>query len=140
MMPSDQEMCPVCDYCKFVDQICTKCRLYINQDLTPTEKCITCGEQKLKASVCCFHDHDLIKHTKMLMSPNPCAEIVIDGSPFTIKQPSHSFIFYDPVLSSRVEILKISEDGFWVRGVKVEQGENEAKEVYETFKNLLGYK
>lgn len=37
-----------------------------------------------------------------------------------------------------VEMLKISEDGFWVRGVKVEQGPGEARAVYEAMKALLG--
>lgn len=37
-----------------------------------------------------------------------------------------------------VEMLKISKDGFWVRGVKVEQGPGEAEEVYNAFKNYLG--
>lgn len=32
------------------------------------------------------------------------------------------------------EMLKISPNGFWVRGVKVEQDEREAKAVYEGFK------
>ena len=36
--------------------------------------------------------------------------------------------------------LKMSTKGFWVNGVKVEQGENEAKEVYEAFKKLIGYR
>jgi len=35
------------------------------------------------------------------------------------------------------DLLKITADGFWIRGVKVEQGPNEAKEVYETFINYL---
>ena len=30
-------------------------------------------------------------------------------------------------------MLSISEDGFWVRGVKVEQGPMEAQEVYQAF-------
>ena len=32
------------------------------------------------------------------------------------------------------EMLKVSDKGFWVRGVKVEQGEGEAQAVYEGFK------
>ena len=35
------------------------------------------------------------------------------------------------------EILRISEDGFWVRGVKVPQGEYEAKAVYDAFLALV---
>jgi hypothetical protein len=32
------------------------------------------------------------------------------------------------------EMLRVSPDGFWVRGVKVEQDEQEAQKVYEGFK------
>lgn len=35
------------------------------------------------------------------------------------------------------EMLKISPRGFWVRGVKVEQDEQEAQAVYEGFKAWL---
>lgn len=131
-----QEKCPICNYCKLVDEICTKCRLYINQELTPTEECKVCGEQKLKASVCCFHDHQMISAIKELI--NPCKEIVQSYS-CAVTFPN-SFVFFDPGLAEKEEILKISKEGFWVRGVKVEQGENEAKEVYEAFMKLLGYK
>lgn len=44
------------------------------------------------------------------------------------------FIFW----SGGVAILKIGKDGFWVRGVKVEQGPGEAEEVYNAFKSYLG--
>jgi len=32
------------------------------------------------------------------------------------------------------EMLKVGPNGFWVRGVKIEQDEHEAKRVYEAFK------
>jgi hypothetical protein len=35
------------------------------------------------------------------------------------------------------EILKITNDGFFVRGERVPQDENEAKKVYEAFISLL---
>lgn len=35
------------------------------------------------------------------------------------------------------EMLKITEDGFYVRGVRVEQGANEAAEVYRAFREYL---
>lgn len=34
-------------------------------------------------------------------------------------------------------ILVINEDGFWVRGVKVEQDEKEAATVYRAFKQFM---
>lgn len=35
------------------------------------------------------------------------------------------------------EMLKVAVDGFYVRGVKVEQGPKEAEQVYEAFKQWL---
>lgn len=35
------------------------------------------------------------------------------------------------------EMLRIAEDGFYVRGVKVKQGKREAKAVYEAFKRWM---
>jgi hypothetical protein len=37
-------------------------------------------------------------------------------------------------MAGGAEMLKVSDKGFWVRGVKVEQDEQEAKKVYEAFK------
>ena len=37
------------------------------------------------------------------------------------------------------EMLRISEDGFYVNGVKVKQGKREAKAVYEAFKKWMTY-
>jgi hypothetical protein len=34
-------------------------------------------------------------------------------------------------------MLKVAPNGFWVRGVKVEQDEQEAKRVYEAFKGWM---
>ena len=39
--------------------------------------------------------------------------------------------------SGTTEMLKISEDGFYVRGVKLEQDDTEAKQVYNCFKEWL---
>lgn len=35
------------------------------------------------------------------------------------------------------EWIRISDEGFWVRGVKVEQGPKEAEQVYQAFKEFL---
>jgi len=35
------------------------------------------------------------------------------------------------------EMLKITPEGFWVRGVKVEQDDKEAEAVYNAFKKFL---
>lgn len=49
-------------------------------------------------------------------------------------------ITYKPeikMLLEEQEWIKISEQGFWVRGVKIEQGPKEAMQVYEAFKEFL---
>ena len=34
-------------------------------------------------------------------------------------------------------MLRVSAEGFWVRGVKIEQDDNEAQSVYNAFKALM---
>ena len=38
---------------------------------------------------------------------------------------------------ANTEMLRVSPEGFWVRGVKVEQDDGEAKKVYEAFKQWM---
>lgn len=40
---------------------------------------------------------------------------------------------------SNTEMLRVTEDGFYVRGVRVEVDEHEAKTVYEAFKSFLAW-
>jgi hypothetical protein len=42
-------------------------------------------------------------------------------------------------VASDEEILKITKDGFYVRGVKVTQDDREAETVYNAFKEFLTY-
>jgi hypothetical protein len=42
-------------------------------------------------------------------------------------------------VASDEEILKITKDGFYVRGVKVTQDDSEAETVYNAFKEFLTY-
>ena len=37
------------------------------------------------------------------------------------------------MLDNNEEIMSIRQDGFYVRGIKLEQDEDEAKKVYDTF-------
>jgi hypothetical protein len=39
--------------------------------------------------------------------------------------------------SGETEMLRIAEDGFYVRGVRLEQDDNEIKQVYNCFKEWL---
>jgi hypothetical protein len=49
--------------------------------------------------------------------------------------PENNIVFY----SGKAETLKITEDGFYVRGVKVPVDDNEAAAVYKAFKEFLVY-
>lgn len=47
--------------------------------------------------------------------------------------PERNITFY----GGQKELLKVTEDGFYVRGVKVEADEQEAAAVYKAFKSFL---
>ena len=49
--------------------------------------------------------------------------------------PANNIVFH----SSKAEILRVAEDGFYVRGVKVPVDEKEAAAVYKAFKEFLVY-
>ena len=49
--------------------------------------------------------------------------------------PANNIVFH----AGTAEILKVTEDGFYVRGVKVEADEKEAAAVYKAFKQFLVY-
>ena len=40
-------------------------------------------------------------------------------------------------MAGGAEMLRVGPDGFWVRGVRVEQGEGEAQAVYAAFKQWM---
>ena len=41
------------------------------------------------------------------------------------------------VKTGTVEMLRVSPEGFWVRGVKIEQGPDEALAVYNAIKQII---
>jgi hypothetical protein len=47
--------------------------------------------------------------------------------------PANNIVFH----AGQAEMLKVTEDGFYVRGVKVEADEKEAAAVYKAFKSFL---
>lgn len=57
------------------------------------------------------------------------------GSSYTFApaEPSNTIT----LLSGAEEMIKCSTEGFWVRGVKVEQDDREAEYVYNAFKQWL---
>ena len=60
---------------------------------------------------------------------------------FTQQYLSTNFEGKDPgnitLVAGTTEMLRVAEDGFYVRGVKVEADEQEAKKVYLAFKQFL---
>ena len=50
-------------------------------------------------------------------------------------QPANNIIFH----AGQTEMLKVTEDGFYVRGVKIDADEKEAAAVYKAFKEFLVY-
>jgi hypothetical protein len=42
-------------------------------------------------------------------------------------------------MANGAEMLRVTPDGFWVRGVRVEQGDKEAEAVYNAFKAWMSW-
>lgn len=65
--------------------------------------------------------------------------VIKDTHPTTVLSvsapPENNIVFH----SSKAEILRVAEDGFYVRGVKVPVDEKEAAAVYKAFKEFLVY-
>ena len=56
------------------------------------------------------------------------------NGPYTIRDPEQNGISLN---SGGEEMIRCTKEGFWVRGVKVEQDEREAESVYDAFKQWL---
>lgn len=61
--------------------------------------------------------------------PNPAPSPVLSIT----APPANNIIFH----SGKAEALRVAEDGFYVRGVKVPVDDNEAMAVYKAFKEFL---
>lgn len=68
----------------------------------------------------------------------------IDLGDSTIDIDYSDWIYPDPMAKDNItltgggeEMLRVAKDGFYVRGVRVEADEKEAKQVYEAFKQWL---
>lgn len=57
----------------------------------------------------------------------------MDEKFYGIDIPEKNIVFR----SDNTEMLRISPEGFWVRGVKVEQAPNEAEAVYRAIKQMI---
>ena len=69
---------------------------------------------------------------------------VLQSIGFSAQEVGPSYAFRDPEpfniifnAGDNQEMLKITKDGFYVRGVKVEQDEKEAAAVYKAFKRWM---
>ena len=62
--------------------------------------------------------------------------ITAPGGPYKIGNEQSNTI---TCMAGGSEMLKVSDKGFWVRGVKVEQDEQEAQKVYEGFKAWMAW-
>ena len=55
----------------------------------------------------------------------------------TDDQSHHNICFYVHIGDVQTEMIKVSPNGFWVRGKLVPQDTDEAEAVYKAFKRLL---
>jgi hypothetical protein len=58
------------------------------------------------------------------------------GPGYTFANPPTNTI---TCLAGGAEMLRVSPEGFWVRGVRVEQDDNEAQAVYNAFKAWMAW-
>ena len=62
--------------------------------------------------------------------------VTAPGGPYTLgTEPTNTIT----CMAGGAEMLRVSDKGFWVRGVKVEQDEGEAQKVYEGFKAWMAW-
>lgn len=65
---------------------------------------------------------------------NTLNEIVRSWATVSIKDPIPDNIV---LTSGDAEMIKITDEGFWVRGVRVTQDDKEAETIYNAFKEFL---
>jgi hypothetical protein len=72
-------------------------------------------------------------HTKISQTHPPICGMTGYDFPSMAHAPSSTIT----CLAGGDEMLRVSPEGFWVRGVKVDQDDNEAQAVYNAFKAWL---
>jgi hypothetical protein len=65
----------------------------------------------------------------IINEPNPTPVLSVTSP------PENNIVFHN----GKTEVLKVTEDGFYVRGVKVPVDDKEAVAVYKAFKEFLVY-
>jgi methionyl-tRNA synthetase len=86
--------------------------------------CVQCGFKSISTIQC--------EHCGKLPLPKEFYTVKSDQS---VNSLSNTFKYSS--ISLFDDLLKISPEGFWIRGVKVEQDKDEAQKVYDTFINYL---
>ena len=71
----------------------------------------------------------------MLSDPNYGAIPPDTNASFHVEVPENSIVLN----AGETEMLRISRDGFWVRGVKINQDDKESEIVYNCFKEWLNW-
>jgi hypothetical protein len=86
--------------------------------------CVQCGFKSISIIKC---DH--------------CGKLPLSKEAYTVKNDQSvnllSGMFQPSSFSLFGDLLRISAEGFWIRGVKVEQDKDEAQKIYDTFINYL---
>ena len=60
--------------------------------------------------------------------------VTAPGGPYTFEKEQPNSVTFT---CGKDEMLRVSDKGFWVRGIKVEQNDKEAEHVYNAFKQWL---
>lgn len=76
-----------------------------------------------------------MKSNELLAKSNQILTWITDNKGVTYMETNKGVTFY--ANDSFNEMLKITPDGFYVRGIKVPQDEREAESVYKTFHQWL---
>lgn len=68
-----------------------------------------------------------------VMQPMPTMSPILNVSGASAKNNESNITFY----ANQSEMLKVTPDGFYVRGKKLDVDDDEAKEVYKAFRQFL---
>ena len=72
-------------------------------------------------------------NTDLVWYQNMVKANAVNTKPVVFTSPKNDIT----LCSGETEMLRVAEDGFYVRGVKLEQDDKEVKEVYNAFKEWL---
>tara|TARA_R110000822_G_scaffold268213_1_gene391655 strand:- start:296 stop:547 length:252 start_codon:yes stop_codon:yes gene_type:complete len=67
--------------------------------------------------------------------PAPISTAIGNGTAFCDTSKSSNILFFSP---DHTEMIRIAKDGFYVRGVKLEQDETEARKLFDALMEFMG--